>query len=216
MRADHRHLIAILRGIAATEAVAVCQALADAGIALIEIPLNSPQPFDSIRAAAGALSGRASIGAGTVLAPNEVDALAEVGGAFVVSPDCNEAVIARTLDRGLRSYPGIFSPTEAFRAIRAGAHALKVFPAELAGAKAIKAMKAVLPAGIPIYAVGGVNPDNFAEFFSAGCTGFGIGSYLYTPGATLSDIAARARAVVAAYDRALRARSSVRAAASDC
>jgi 2-dehydro-3-deoxyphosphogalactonate aldolase len=202
MHAKHRHLIAILRGITATEAADVCQVLADAGITLIEIPLNSPRPIDSIRAAVKALAGKASIGAGTVLAPQEVDALAEAGGAFIVSPDCNEAVIARTVACGLQSYPGIFSPTEAFRAIRAGAHALKVFPAEVVGAKGVKAMKVVLPAAIPLYAVGGANPDNFLEFFSAGCTGFGIGSYLYKPGAKLADIAARAHAVVAAYDRA--------------
>jgi 2-dehydro-3-deoxyphosphogalactonate aldolase len=200
---NHRHLIAILRGITAPEAVPVCQALVDAGIALIEIPLNSPGPFASIRAAVKALAGKASIGAGTVLAPNEVDALAQAGGAFAVSPDCNEAVIARTLACGLKSYPGILSPTEAFRAIRAGAHALKVFPAEAVGAKGVKAMKAVLPADIPVYAVGGANPDNFAEFLAAGCAGFGIGSYLYRPGAKPTDVAQRARAVVAAFDRAL-------------
>ena len=146
--------------------------------------------------------GRAPVGAGTVLAPDEVDAVAAAGGTFVVSPDCNETVIARTLARGLRSYPGIFSPTEAFRAIRAGAHALKIFPAEVLGAKGIKAMKAVLPPQIPIYAVGGAAPETFAEFFAAGCTGFGIGSYLYKPGMTLAEIAARASAIVTAYDKA--------------
>jgi 2-dehydro-3-deoxyphosphogalactonate aldolase len=165
MRHAHRHLIAILRGITAAEAGGVAQVLVEAGITLIEIPLNSPQPLSSIRAATRALAGQAVIGAGT-------------GGAFVVSPDCNEALITRTLARGLGSYPGSFSPTEAFRAIRAGAGALKVFPAEVVGARGIKAIKAVLPAEIAIYAVGGANPDNFAEFFSAGCTGFGIGSYL--------------------------------------
>ena len=202
MHGQHRHLIAILRGITATEAAAVCQVLVDAGITRIEIPLNSPRPLQSIRVAVEALAGKASIGAGTVLVPEEVDAIAQAGGAFIVSPDCNEAVIARTIARGLNSYPGIFSPTEAFRAIRAGAHALKVFPAEVIGARGVKAMKAVLPPTIPLYAVGGANPDNFLEFVVAGCIGFGIGSYLYTPGAKLSDIAARAGAVVAAYDRA--------------
>ncbi|HKD57857.1 MAG TPA: 2-dehydro-3-deoxy-6-phosphogalactonate aldolase [Hyphomicrobiaceae bacterium] len=203
MLAKHRHLIAILRGITATETAAVCQVLVEAGISLIEIPLNSPQPLQSIRVAVKELAGKASIGAGTVLAPEEVDAIAQAGGAFIVSPDCNEAVIARTITCGLQSYPGIFSPTEAFRAIRAGAHALKVFPAEVVGVRGVKAMKAVLPPAIPLYAVGGANPDNFLEFVSAGCMGFGIGSYLYTPGAKLSDIAARAGAIVAAYDRAL-------------
>ena len=204
MHGQHRHLIAILRGITATEAAAVCQVLVDAGITRIEIPLNSPRPVQSIRVAVEALAGKASIGAGTVLVPEEVDAIAQAGGAFIVSPDCNEAVIARTIACGLNSYPGIFSPTEAFRAIRAGAHALKVFPAEVIGVRGVKAMKAVLPPAIPLYAVGGANPDNFLEFVMAGCIGFGIGSYLYTPGAKLSDIAARAGAVVAAYDRACR------------
>jgi 2-dehydro-3-deoxyphosphogalactonate aldolase len=201
MTGEHRHLIAILRGIAPEEAIAVCETLVRAGIALIEVPLNSPRPMDSIRAAAHAFEGRAQVGAGTVLAPDEVDTVA-AGGTFVVSPDCNEAVIARTLARGLRSYPGIFSPTEAFRAIRAGAHALKIFPAEVLGAKGIKAMKAVLPPQIPIYAVGGAAPETFAEFFAAGCTGFGIGSYLYKPGMTLAEIATRAGAIVTAYDKA--------------
>ncbi len=203
MHVKHRHLIAILRGITATETAAVGQVLVDAGISLIEIPLNSPRPLQSIRVAVKELAGKASIGAGTVLAPEEVDAIAQAGGAFIVSPDCNEAVIARTIACGLQSYPGILSPTEAFRAIRAGAHALKVFPAEVVGVKGVKAMKAVLPPAIPLYAVGGANPDNFLEFISAGCIGFGIGSYLYTPGAKLADIAARAGAIVAAYDRAL-------------
>ena len=201
MTTAHRHIIAILRGIEPDEAVAVCETLARAGITLIEVPLNSPRPFDSIGAAATVLRGKASIGAGTVLSEREVDAVADVGGAFIVSPDCNEAVIARTLARVLRSYPGVFSPTEAFRAIRAGAHGLKIFPAELVGPVGVKAMTAVLPPAIPLYAVGGANPDNFAAYIAAGCTGFGIGSYLYKPGAALADIEARAKAVVAAYDR---------------
>ena len=202
MSTDHRPLIAILRGISPDEAIAVCEALAQAGITMIEVPLNSPRPFDSIRAVAGKLAGNAMVGAGTVLSEDEVDAVAAAGGRFVVSPDCNTAVIARTLARGLRSYPGVFSPTEAFRAIRAGAHALKLFPAEVLGARCIKAVKAVLPPEVPLYAVGGASPETFAEFLSAGCTGFGIGSYLYKPGAKLAEIAARADAIVAAYDKA--------------
>jgi 2-dehydro-3-deoxyphosphogalactonate aldolase len=203
MTTSHRHIIAILRGIEPDEAVAVCEALARAGITLIEVPLNSPRPFDAIRAAATALRGKASIGAGTVLTEADVDTLVEAGASFIVSPDCNEAVIARTLARGLRSYPGVFSPTEAFRAIRAGAHGLKIFPAELVGPIGVKALSAVLPREIPLYAVGGANPDNFAAYIAAGCTGFGIGSYLYKPGASVADIGARAKAVVAAYDNAI-------------
>jgi 2-dehydro-3-deoxyphosphogalactonate aldolase len=176
--------------------------LARAGFSLIEVPLNSPKPIDSIRAAAMALQGRALVGAGTVLSEDEVDAVAKAGGAFVVSPDCNEAVIARTLLRGLRSYPGVFSPTEAFRAIRAGAHGLKFFPAEVLGAKGIKAIKAVMPPDIPLYVVGGASPENFEEFLAAGCTGFGIGSYLYKPGVTVAEVAKRAGSVVTAYDKA--------------
>jgi 2-dehydro-3-deoxyphosphogalactonate aldolase len=201
MITKHRHLIAILRGITLDETLAVCETLVRSGITMIEVPLNSPRPIDSIRAAAKALQGKASVGAGTVLSADEVDAVAAAGGAFVVSPDCNDAVIARTLGRGLGSYPGVFSPTEAFRAIRAGAHALKLFPAEVLGAKGIKAIKAVLPPEIPLYAVGGAGPENFAEFLAAGCTGFGIGSYLYKPGAKLVEIAVRANAIVAAYDK---------------
>jgi 2-dehydro-3-deoxyphosphogalactonate aldolase len=198
----HRHLIAILRGITLEEAVAVCEVLARAGISMIEVPLNSPQPIHSIGAAAKALEGRASVGAGTVLKEDDVNAVAAVGGAFIVSPDCNDTVIARTRACGLRSYPGVFSPTEAFRAIRAGAHGLKFFPAEVLGPAGVKAMKAVLPPEVPLYAVGGANPDNFAEFLEAGCTGFGIGSYLYKPGSTIAEVAARANALVAAYDQA--------------
>jgi 2-dehydro-3-deoxyphosphogalactonate aldolase len=201
MSADHRHLIAILRGIAPQEMIGVCETLVRAGISLIEVPLNSPAPLNSIRAAVKALQGRACVGAGTVLSQDEVDAVAAAGGAFVVSPDCNESVMARTLAHGLRSYPGVFSPTEAMRAIRGGAHGLKLFPAEVLGAKGIKAMKAVLPAQMPLYAVGGVSPEIFDEYFAAGCAGFGIGSYLYRPGATLADIAQRANALVCAYDK---------------
>lgn len=201
----HRHLIAILRGITREETIAVCEVLVGAGITMIEVPLNSPEPMRSISAASKALADRANIGAGTVLVPPDVDAVAEAGGSFVVSPDCNEAVIARTLARGMRSYPGIFSPTEAFRAIRAGAHALKFFPAEVLSPAGIKAMKAVLPAEMPVYAVGGANPENFSEFLAAGCTGFGIGSYLYKPGYTVDVVAKRAATVVAAYDQAVKA-----------
>ena len=149
---------------------------------MIEVPLNSPQAVKSIASAAREFGARADIGAGTVLAPDEVDAVADAGGAFVVSPDTNPAVIGRTVARGLRSYPGVFSPTDAFTALRSGATGLKFFPAEVLGPKGIRAMKAVLPPAVPLYAVGGANPDNFAEFFAAGCAGFGLGTYLYKPG----------------------------------
>jgi 2-dehydro-3-deoxyphosphogalactonate aldolase len=198
---NHRHIIAILRGVTPPETNGVCEVLVEAGITMIEVPLNSPQAFKSIGAAARDLSDRAAIGAGTVLTPGEADAVAEAGGVFVVSPDTNTAVIERTVARGMRSYPGVFSPTEAFTAIRAGATGLKFFPADVLGPKGIKAMKAVLPPSLPLYAVGGANPDNFAEYFAAGCAGFGLGTYIYKPGMALDEIAERARAAVTAYDR---------------
>jgi 2-dehydro-3-deoxyphosphogalactonate aldolase len=201
---DHRHIIAILRGVTNAEVIPICEKLVEAGITMIEVPLNSPEPFHSIAAAAKALSGRAEVGAGTVLDTPQVDRLRQSGGTFVVSPDTNEAVIARTRELGMASYPGIFSPTDAFRAIRAGATGLKFFPAEVLGPKGIKAMKAVLPPTIPLYAVGGANPDNFREYFDAGCAGFGLGSYIFKPGMPLTEIATRARTAVAAYDEGLR------------
>jgi 2-dehydro-3-deoxyphosphogalactonate aldolase len=197
----HRHLIAILRGIKPTEMIATCEALVGAGITMIEVPLNSPDPLRSIAQASSEFADRAAIGAGTVLTADEADAVADVGGAFVVSPDANASVIERTRARGMASYPGVFSPTEAFTAIRAGATGLKFFPAEVLGPAGIKAMKAVLPPDLPLYAVGGANPDNFAAYFAAGCAGFGLGTYIFKPGMTAGDIAARARMAVAAYDR---------------
>ena len=200
---QHRHLIAILRGITPAEIDAVCTALIDAGITMIEVPLNSPDALTSIARAAEQFGGTAMIGAGTVLSPREVEQVAEAGGTFVVSPDTNPEVIAHTMECHMASYPGVFSPTDAFAAIRAGATGLKFFPAEVLGPKGIKAMRAVLPAGLPLYAVGGAKPDNFAEYFAAGCAGFGLGTYIYTPGMTAETVAERARAAVAAYEEGL-------------
>jgi 2-dehydro-3-deoxyphosphogalactonate aldolase len=197
---EHRQIIAILRGLTPSEAINVCRLLTDSGITLIEVPLNSPEPFKSIEAASKALAGRAEIGAGTVLSVADVDRVKAASGAFVVSPDTNEDVIRRTRELGMASYPGVFSPSDAFKAIRAGATGLKFFPAEVLGTKGIKAMKAVLPPALPLYAVGGANPDNFREYFDAGCAGFGLGSYIFKPGMGLDEIGARARAAVAAYD----------------
>ena len=198
---DHRHLIAILRGITPPETLAVCEALVAAGITMIEVPLNSPEALRSIADAAKVFAGRAAVGAGTVLSIEDVDAVADAGGVFVVSPDTNPSVIARTRQRGMTSYPGVFSPSDAFSAIRAGATGLKFFPAEVLGPKGIKAMKAVLPPAIPLYAVGGASPDNFAEYFAAGCAGFGLGTFIYKPGMTAADVAGRAKAAVAVYDQ---------------
>jgi 2-dehydro-3-deoxyphosphogalactonate aldolase len=197
----HRHIIAILRGITPPETLEVCDALVLAGITMIEVPLNSPEALRSIEDAAKAFDGRALIGAGTVLNRTEVDAVADAGGQFVVSPDTNPAVIGSTIERGMTSYPGVFTPTDAFTAIRSGATGLKFFPAEVLGPKGIKAMKAVLPPAIPLYAVGGANPDNFSEYFAAGCAGFGLGTYIFKPGMSAADVALRARTAVAAYDQ---------------
>lgn len=199
----HRHIIAILRGIRPDEAVPVCEALVAAGITMIEVPLNSPEPLASIGSAAKLFAGRAEIGAGTVLTPEAADSVADAGGSFVVSPDTNAAVIEQTIARGMKSYPGVFTPSDAFAALRAGATGLKFFPAEVLGPKGIKAMKAVLPPEVPLYAVGGANPDNFSEYFAAGCAGFGLGTYIFKPGMTASDVADRARTAVAAYDKGL-------------
>ncbi|MEQ1769066.1 MAG: 2-dehydro-3-deoxy-6-phosphogalactonate aldolase [Devosia sp.] len=199
----HRHIIAVLRGVTPPEAINVCSTLAAAGITMIEVPLNSPEPFKSISAAAKALAGRAIVGAGTVLTVADVDQVKAAGGEFVVSPDTNDEVITATRAAGMASYPGFFTPSDAFRALRAGATGLKAFPAEVLGPKGIRALKAVLPPAVPVYAVGGANPDNFREYFDAGCTGFGLGTYIFKPGMTLDEIDRRARAAVASYDEGL-------------
>lgn len=197
----NRKLIAIFRGIRPDEAVATARAAISAGIAMIEVPLNSPQPLASIRAMQDELAGRAGFGAGTVLSTEDVAAVASAGGDFVVSPNCDTAVIAATKTAGLGSYPGVFTPTECFAALGAGADALKIFPAELVGPKGIRALKAVLPEGPDIYAVGGAEPANFEEWAAAGVDGFGLGSFLYKPGRSPQEVGRRAAECVAAYDR---------------
>ena len=197
---DHRHIIAILRGITPNETVEVCKALISAGITMIEVPLNSPDALTSIALASNTLGDEAAIGAGTVLSKKHVWAVSDAGGTFIVSPDTNKQVIEETVRLQMLSYPGVFTPTDAFRAIKAGATGLKFFPAEVLGPKGIKAMKAVLPLDMPVYAVGGANPDNFGEYFAAGCTGFGLGTYIYKPGMDAAQVAERAAAAVAAYD----------------
>lgn len=196
----HRQLIAILRGLVPETAVEVGEALVSAGITLIEVPLNSPDPLNSIARLSAGLGGRAVIGAGTVLEAPQVGEVAAAGGRFIVSPDANTDVIRETVARGMTSYPGILTPTEAFRAVAAGAHALKIFPAQVLGPAGIRAIKAVLPPAIPLYAVGGAAPENFGEYFSAGCVGFGLGAFLYTPQTTLGQLAVRAHEAVSAYD----------------
>lgn len=198
-----REIIAILRGITPAEAVEVANTLVDAGINRIEVPLNSPEPFDSIGKMLDAVGDRAQIGAGTVLDVQAVERLAEMNAHMVVSPDANASVIVATKQAGMMSYPGIMTPSECFAALHAGADGLKLFPASLLGIDGLKAIGAVLPKGTKTYAVGGVGPEDFADWMAAGVTGFGIGSALYKPGMSAQDVGVRAAKMVAAYDAAL-------------
>ena len=192
-------IIAILRGITTGEVEAVGQALVDAGITIAEIPLNSPDPFASIKKMADAFKGKLVVGAGTVLSIQDVNLLKIHGGEISVSPDCNETVIARARELGLEPLPGVFTPTEAFAAIRAGATHLKLFPAEAASPTTVKAWRAVLPKHVQIYAVGGVTPTNMQSWADVGTAGFGIGSNIYKQGFTASDVSKAANEFVAAW-----------------
>lgn len=192
-------LVAILRGIRPDEAEAVGDALVDAGIALIEVPLNSPDPLDSIARLSQRLAGRALVGAGTVLSVDQVNDVARAGGALIVSPNSDTAVIAATAALGLVSLPGFFTPSEAFAALGAGATALKLFPAEGASPAQLKAMRAVIPATVPVLPVGGIDAASMAEWRAAGASGFGFGSSIYKPGDSADVVGAKARALVAGW-----------------
>jgi 2-dehydro-3-deoxyphosphogalactonate aldolase len=198
-----RPLVAILRGVKPDETADIVSVLIEAGMTAIEIPLNSPDPFRSIETAAKLAPSGVLIGAGTVLAADDVDRLHAAGGRLMVSPNVDTEVLARAHAHRMVTMPGVFTPTEALVAARAGASSLKFFPASVLGAAGIAAIRAVLPAGVMIAAVGGVSDQNFAEYVRSGVHAFGLGSSLYKPGMTAADVAARARATIAAYDLAM-------------
>jgi 2-dehydro-3-deoxyphosphogalactonate aldolase len=189
-------LIGIIRGVRPEVAEAIGEAIIGAGIRIVEVPLNSPDPLHSIERLAKRFGNDALIGAGTVLDPDDVKRVERAGGRIIVSPSTDTAVIKQSWDCGLVSAPGFFTPSEAFAALHAGAHALKLFPAEAASPAVVKAMKAVLPSEIPLIVVGGVKPDTMQQWTEAGANGFGLGGGLYKPGQSAADTAAKARAYV--------------------
>lgn len=191
-------LVAIIRGVTPDEAEATAAAIFDAGIRIIEVPLNSPDPFRSIGTIADSLGERALIGAGTVLDPADVSRVKDVGGALIVSPNTSPQVIRATVQAGMASCPGFFTPTEAFTAIEAGAHALKFFPGEGASPAVVKALRAVLPKDLPLMVTGGVTVDSVAAWRQAGANGVGLGSGLYKPGQDPAMTAENARKYMAA------------------
>lgn len=191
---DQCPLIAIVRGITPAEAEAIGEAIYEGGLRIIEVPLNSPDPLESIERLARRFGDSMLVGAGTVLETKQVAQVRDAGGRIIVSPDTNTDVIAAAAEAGLVSAPGYFTPSEAFAAIRAGAHALKLFPAEGASPSVLKAQLAVLPKGVPVMAVGGINPDNMRPWLDAGAAGFGLGSGLYKPGQSAAETLTRARA----------------------
>ncbi len=190
-------LVAILRGITPPEIDATADALLDAGIRLIEVPLNSPDPFHSIERLARRIGTDALVGAGTVLTRDAVASVQRAGGRLIVAPNTDVAVITSGVALGMTILPGYLTPTEAFQALQAGAHGLKLFPAEAASPAVLRAQRAVLPKNVPIFVVGGIHANNLTTWHAAGATGFGIGSALYTAGLDTATLAARARTLVA-------------------
>jgi 2-dehydro-3-deoxyphosphogalactonate aldolase len=194
-------LVAILRGFTPDEAMPIGEVLIQAGFRLIEVPLNSPRPLESIERLAYLFGREATIGAGTVTTVEQVTAIRDAGGTLIVSPHADERVIAATVAAGLVSLPGYFTPTEAFAALAAGAHALKLFPAEAASPAILRAQRAVLPREVPILPVGGIDADELAPWLAAGANGFGLGSALYKPGYTGDEVDERAQRFIAALEK---------------
>jgi 2-dehydro-3-deoxyphosphogalactonate aldolase len=196
-------LVAILRGIGPEEAVEIAQRLVDEGITIVEVPLNSPEPYKSIKAIAQAVGGRALVGAGTVLTPEDVTRVMDAGGRLIVMPHSDPAVVRAAVREGLPVVPGVMTPTEAFAALANGASALKLFPGELISPKIIKALMAVLPKGTKVVPTGGVDAGNLADYWEAGVSGVGVGGALYKPGKAPDRVQADARALVTAIRRVL-------------
>ena len=194
-------VVAILRGVETSEAVAISQAIIASGVRLIEVPMNSPDPIESIRAIAGSLGDQLVCGGGTVLTVDQVDAVHGAGGQLIVSPNCNVEVIKRALSLGMIAMPGVATPTEAFAAIRAGAKVIKLFPAAGLGSVYLANLMSVLPADITVLGVGGINPGNMSEFWVSGARGFGIGGDIYRPGDSPEQVAVKAAAVVSAFKK---------------
>ena len=195
-----RKIIAILRGVTPDEVIPIAEMLLAEGVTRIEVTLNSPDAFASIQKMIKAFGDTALVGAGTVMTPDDVLRLAQMGAGMIVSPDCNPRVIVATKQAGLKSYPGVMTPTECIAALRNGADGLKLFPGTLIGPEGLSAINAILPEDVETYAVGGAGPHNFADWAAAGVSGFGIGTALYTPGRSAADVRDRAKDVVAAYD----------------
>jgi 2-dehydro-3-deoxyphosphogalactonate aldolase len=194
-------LVAIIRGVTPDEVEAIGEALVEGGIRIIEVPLNSPEPLASIERLAARVGNDVLVGAGTVLQPHQVESVRDAGGRLVVSPNMNPAVIRATVEAGMVSSPGIFTPSEAFAALDNGAHALKLFPAEAASPQVVKAIRAVLPKEVRLLVVGGVTPDSVAGWLDAGADGFGLGGALYRPGQGAGETLEKTRAFVAAVKR---------------
>ncbi len=201
-QARHMPLVAILRGLDGAHAAEVGQALYAAGFRTLEVPLNRPGALDCIAQLVQTLPADALVGGGTMLSTGDVDAVHAAGGRLMVSPNCNVRVIAHAAALGMLCAPGVATPTEAFAALDAGAHALKLFPAEMVGHGGLKALRSVLPAGTDFWPVGGITPDSMGAWVKAGATGFGIGGQLYAPGTSADEVLQRGRAFVAAWQAA--------------
>ncbi len=198
----NRNIIAILRGVKTKEVLDVVNVIVRAGISQVEVPLNSPNAFESIELIRDEFDGLIQFGAGTVTDIKQVEVLAKIGVNFIVSPNFDPGVVKATKEANILSYPGVITPTECFSALNSGADGLKFFPASLIGEENLVALKAVLPENIPLFMVGGVGPKNFLSWIKAGATGFGIGSGLYKAGESSEVVSKKAESIVLAYDEA--------------